>query len=62
MSDCQPCDHCAGPTTFAAELAPLGSEPGHRIHFCAACKHYTWTTWRIVQPQQQQQQQQPNGK
>jgi hypothetical protein len=65
-----PCQHCAGPTTFTTELSPLGSEPGHRVSFCATCNRYTWTTWtgwnarrdqtpRPVQPQQQQQQQQP---
>ena len=65
-----PCERCAGPTTFTTELSPLGSEPGHRVSFCATCNRHTWTKWkgltapmnqmpRPVQPRQQQQQQQP---
>jgi hypothetical protein len=47
MSEEQCCDYCAKPTAFAAELQPLGTEPGHRVWFCEACSRYTWTTWRI---------------
>jgi hypothetical protein len=54
MPESQPCDRCAGPTSFTAQLSPLGSEPGHRIHFCSACQRHTWTTWQFT-PQQQQQ-------
>jgi hypothetical protein len=57
-----PCDHCAGPTTFTTELAPLGGRPGHRVVFCDSCRRYTWTTWRHTQQQQQQQQQQGKSK
>jgi DNA-directed RNA polymerase subunit RPC12/RpoP len=53
------CERCAGPTTFVTELSPLGSDPGHRVYYCAACKQHTWTTSRPSLQQQQQQQQQP---
>jgi hypothetical protein len=56
------CEKCAGPTAFTTEIAPLGSEPGHRMFFCAACKHHTWTTWRNSQQQQQQPQAKPGSK
>jgi hypothetical protein len=49
------CDHCAGPTIFTTELAPLGGEPGHRVFFCEPCRRYTWKTWRHTQQQQQPQ-------
>ena len=45
MSENVPCDYCGSPTKFATELQPLGSEPGHRVYFCEACKRYTWTKW-----------------
>jgi len=54
MSDTELCEHCAGPTTFAAELPRLGDEPGHRIWWCAGCKRYTWKAVRFMQQQQQQ--------
>jgi hypothetical protein len=53
MFDQPTCDHCAGPTKFAAEIQPIGSDPGHRIYYCEACKRLTWTTWRVSQAQQQ---------
>ena len=34
MSDVVPCQGCAGATSFAAEIQPLGRQPGHRIYFC----------------------------
>jgi hypothetical protein len=47
-----PCDHCGGLTSFATEIAPLGSEPGRRVFFCDLCNRTTWTTWRITQQPQ----------
>ena len=52
MLEVVPCQSCAGPTTFTTELAPLGSEPGHRVYYCEACRRYTWTTWRITRERQ----------
>jgi hypothetical protein len=46
MSENVPCDYCGSPTKFATELQPLGSEPGHRVYLCEACKRYTWAKWR----------------
>jgi hypothetical protein len=54
MLEAVPCQTCAGPTTFITELAPLGSEPGHRVYFCESCKRYTWITWRNTEQQQPQ--------
>ena len=42
-----PCESCAGIATFATELPPFGSDPGHRLYMCASCKRYTWATWRL---------------
>src|SRR5262245_14897612 len=55
MAPSQPCDHCEGPTNFKTEIQPLGTEPGHRVFWCDACKRYTWTMWRISQQQEQPQ-------
>jgi len=55
MLEVAPCQSCAGPTIFTTELAPLGSDPGHRVFFCESCKRYTWATWRHTQQQQQSQ-------
>jgi hypothetical protein len=52
MPEHVPCDYCGRATNFATELQPLGSEPGHQVWFCDACKRYTWTKWRIIQQQQ----------
>jgi hypothetical protein len=67
-TDSTPCEHCAGATSLTTELAPLGSDPGHRVYYCSHCKRYTWTAWwhgtagaqaqsRPAQQQQQRQQQ-----
>jgi len=50
-----PCEHCLGPTEFIVELSAVGSDPGHRVYFCQACKRHTWTTWRHGERQQQSQ-------
>jgi hypothetical protein len=55
MIDPVVCDTCAGPTTFTAQMMPLGAQPGHRVFFCESCKRYTWTTWQMTQQQQQPQ-------
>jgi len=62
MLDVIACQSCAGPTTFITEIAPLGSAPGHRVHFCESCRRYTWSTWHVAQQQQQQRQPQKKPK
>jgi hypothetical protein len=76
-ADIVPCKSCGTPTTFAAEIAPLGAEPGHRVYQCPACRRFIWIDlWpsgtgyapqpapppaRPVPQQQQQQQQRQSG-
>jgi hypothetical protein len=72
--DIVPCKSCGTPTTFATEIAPLGTEPGHRVYQCPACKRFTSIDWwpspalalvphgglePPARPVRQQQQQQP---
>jgi hypothetical protein len=52
MLDVVACQSCAGPTTFATELQPLGRDPGHRVYWCESCRRYTWMTWRSQQQSQ----------
>ena len=52
MSDQQACNYCGGPTTIATAIQPLGSEPGHYVWFCEACKRHTWAKRRMAQQEQ----------
>jgi hypothetical protein len=46
MSYLRGCDHCGGPARFAAEIQPLGRQPGHRVFECVSCNRHTWATWQ----------------
>jgi ribosome-binding protein aMBF1 (putative translation factor) len=51
------CEWCGSQIYSAAQIAPLGNQPGHNIYYCQSCDHYTWVERRAVEAQQQQQQQ-----
>jgi hypothetical protein len=48
-SNAVPCESCSAPADLAVEMAPLGSEPGHRIYQCSFCKRFTGTNWTMPQ-------------
>jgi DNA-directed RNA polymerase subunit RPC12/RpoP len=35
------CSHCRERVFLSAEIAPLGSEPGHSLYECWGCGHVT---------------------
>jgi len=48
------CEKCSGDTFIAAQIAPLGSEPGIKFYTCRDCDHITAVTWGGSFQQQQQ--------
>jgi hypothetical protein len=49
------CERCGSQILPAAQIAPLGNEPGHDIYYCQSCDHYTWIERAQTKVQREQQ-------